>query len=154
MGLCKGPCTQIACMHACTGPCTTPWHWNSLFPTDLVFSKSGKNMLVENENLEIFLWVHTCTHAPGLHRSLHGPLHPPTTSDFNSFNLSRLFYDRTDYANWKEISGNFSMRARKKPRFGRGAPCFVIHVCSISQKTNCLIMIPKTVLISGGWRGS
>ena len=26
----------------------------------------------------------------------------------------------------------------------------VIHVCSISQKTNCLIMIPKTVLISGG----
>ena len=26
----------------------------------------------------------------------------------------------------------------------------VIHVCSILQKTNCLIMIPKTVLISGG----
>ena len=26
----------------------------------------------------------------------------------------------------------------------------VIHVCSISQKTNCLIMIPKTVLKSGG----
>ena len=26
----------------------------------------------------------------------------------------------------------------------------VIHVCSISQKENCLIMIPKTVILSGG----
>ena len=47
-------------------------------------------------------------------------------------------------------SRNFSMRARKKARFGRGAPCSVIPVCSISQKDNCPIMIPKTVLISGG----
>ena len=154
LGLCKGPCTLSACVHACTGPCTTPWHWNSIFPTDLVFSMSGKTMPVENKNLDIFLWVHTCTHAPGLHGSLHGPVHTPTTSEFNFFDLSRLFCVSTDYANWKEKSGNFSMRARKNACFGRGAPCSVIPVYSISQKDNCPIMIPKAVLISGGWRGS
>ena len=69
------------------------------FPTDLVFSMSGKTMPVENKNLEIFLWVHTCTHAPGLHGSLHGPVHTPTTLEFNFFDLSRLFCVRTDYAN-------------------------------------------------------
>ena len=30
----------------------------------------------------------------------------------------------------------------------------VINVCSILQKTNCPVMIPKTVMLSGRWRGS
>ena len=40
-----------------------------------------------------------------------------------------------------------TMRARKNARF---RPCSVNPVCSISQKDNCPIMIPKTVLITGG----
>ena len=104
---------------------------------------------------DIFLSVHTCMHTPGLRGSLHGPLHTPMTLEFNfSPDLAFPTYDRIDYASWKETSGNFSMRARKNACVRRGVPCFVIHVCSISQKTNCLIMIPKTVLISGLWRSS
>ena len=148
-GPCKDPCKPGACVHVCTHRKISRF----LFSTGIVFPDIEKTRSVGKIEFQcqgvVQGPVHACTHA----LRVHGPLHSPKTFKFNFFNFSRLFYVRTDYANWKENSGIFSIRARKNARFGRGAPCSVIHVCSISQKTNCLIMIPKTVLISGGWRG-
>ena len=41
-------------MHAaCTGRCKAPWHWNSIFSTDLVFPLSEQTLPVENTYLDI-----------------------------------------------------------------------------------------------------
>ena len=128
-GPCKDPCKPGACVHVCTHRKISRF----LFSTGIVFPDIEKTRSVGKIEFQcqgvVQGPVHACTHA----LRVHGPLHSPKTFKFNFFNFSRLFYVRTDYANWKENSGIFSIRARKNARFGRGAPCSVIHVCSISQ---------------------